>query len=100
MTSGQPNLDYNVGFGFVPARQSLIDQFKKTSTDKIYLRSLDEAQYGGIEKAPGLWDAWAIVEPMIQAALLGKMTPEAALKQASDQIDSQVLSKYPGAAAG
>src|SRR5579859_7450918 len=100
ITSGKPNLDYNVGFGFVPPRQSVIDDFKKTVSDPLYLRALDEAQYGGIEKAPGLWDAWAIVEPMIQAALLGKMSAEAALKSAADQIDSQVLSKYPGVAAG
>lgn len=100
LTSGQANLEYNLGFGYVPPRASLIAEFKKKVTDKTYLRALEEAKYGGIEKAPGLWDAWAIVAPMIQAALLGKMEPQVALKQASDKINSQVLSKYPGVAQG
>lgn len=95
LTSGKANLDYNVGFGFVPPRTSVLTDYKATVTDKKYLRALDEAQYGGIEKSPGLWDAWAIVSPMIQAALLGKMEPEAALKSAADKINADVLSKYP-----
>lgn len=94
LTSGKANLDYNVGFGFVPPRETVLADFKKSVTDKKYIRALDEAKYGGIEKSPGLWDAWAIVSPMIQAALLGKMDPAAALKSAADKIDSDVLSKY------
>ncbi|HEY7030717.1 MAG TPA: extracellular solute-binding protein [Thermomicrobiales bacterium] len=86
------NLDYNNGFGYVPPRQSVRDEYVK-SADPLYQRALQEQQYAGVEKHPRLWDMWDVISPELEAAFAGSKSPEDAVKAAADHINSDILSK-------
>jgi ABC-type glycerol-3-phosphate transport system substrate-binding protein len=84
------NLDYNKGFGYIPPRTSVRDEYVK-DVAPLYKRALDEQQYAGVEKHPRLWDMWDIISPELEAAFAGSKSPEDAVKTAADRINSELL---------
>ena len=101
--AGDGNLEYNVAFGYVPPRKSNLAKYitdPAVASNPIKLRALDEAQYGRVEKAPGLWDMWDVLKPAVQAFVLGEKTPQEALDEAADRIDNDILGRYRGAKTG
>ena len=64
------------------------------------IRALEEAKFGRVEKAPGLWDMWDVLKPAMQAFALGEKTPKEALDEAADKINKDIIGKYRGAQTG
>jgi ABC-type glycerol-3-phosphate transport system substrate-binding protein len=85
------NLEYNQGFGFVPPRTSIRDQFA-TTMSPLFARALEEQQYAGVEKHPRLWDMWDAISPELQAAFAGSKSPTDAMNAAAERINSEFLS--------
>jgi multiple sugar transport system substrate-binding protein len=84
------NQEYNTGFGYIPPRQSVRDEYVK-SVSPLYARGLEEQQYAGVEKHPRLWDMWDVISPELEAAFAGSKTPEEAVKSAAERINSDIL---------
>jgi multiple sugar transport system substrate-binding protein len=101
--AGEGNLEYNIEFGYVPPRQSNLDLYVKhpdVAGNPVKIRALEEAKFGRVEKAPGLWDMWDVLKPAMQAFALGEKTPKEALDEAADKINKDILGKYRGAQTG
>lgn len=84
------NLEYNQGFGFVPPRESVLNEYLK-SAQPIFKRAIEEAKYADVEKHPRLWDMWAILDPGVQAAYAKTQSPEEAIKAVAAKINKDVL---------
>jgi ABC-type glycerol-3-phosphate transport system substrate-binding protein len=84
------NLDYNKGFGFVPPRTSVREEYVK-DLDPLHARALEEQEFAGVEKHPRLWDMWDVISPELQAAFAGSKTPEDAVKTAAERINNDIL---------
>ena len=84
------NQEYNEGFGYMPPRQSVRDEYAK-AIDPLYARALEEQQYAGVEKHPRLWDMWDVISPELQAAFAGSKTPEEAVRAAAERINNDIL---------
>ncbi len=85
------NLEYNQKFGYVPPRTSVRDEFSKSMTP-IYGVALEQQQYAGVEKHPRLWDMWDVISPELEAAFAGSKSPEDAIHDAAERINSDILS--------
>jgi multiple sugar transport system substrate-binding protein len=86
------NLEYNKGFGFVPPRASVREEYV-TDLDPLHARALEEQEFAGVEKHPRLWDMWDIISPELQATFAGSKSPEEAVKTAAERINSDILKK-------
>jgi len=84
------NLEYNKGFGFVPPRESVRNEYV-TDLDPLHARALEEQEHAGVEKHPRLWDMWDLISPELQAAFAGLKSPEDAVKTAAERINKDVL---------
>ena len=72
----------------------------EVASNPIKIRALREAEFGRVEKAPGLWDMWDVLKPAMQAFALGERTPKEALDEAADKINTDIVDKYRGAGSG
>jgi multiple sugar transport system substrate-binding protein len=88
--TGDGNLEYNQGFGYVPPRQSIRDEFEP-SAGPLLQEALGFQQYAGVEKHPRLWDMWDVITPEMQAAFAGLKSPEEAINDAAERINSNIL---------
>ncbi len=101
--AGEGNLEYNIAFGFVPPRKSNIAKYvidPDVAANPVKIRALKEAEFGRVEKAPGLWDMWDVLKPAMQAFVIGEKTPKEALDEAADKIDKDIVGRYRGATTG
>lgn len=88
--AGEGSLDYNNGFGYIPPRQSIRDEFAPTASPMLQ-EALEFQQYAGVEKHPRLWDMWDVITPEMQAAFADLKSPEDAVREAAERINSVVL---------
>jgi multiple sugar transport system substrate-binding protein len=88
--TNEANLQFNNIFGFVPPRQSVLAKYA-AEADEIKQAALDEAQWGGVEKHPRIWDMWDVMNPECQAALAHEKTPEQAVQDAAERLNAEYL---------
>ena len=84
------NLEYNNVFGFVPPRKSILAEYT-AAADELRSAALAEAEWGYCEKHPRIWDMWEVMNAACQAAYAHEKTPEEAVMDAADRINTEYL---------
>ena len=74
----------------MPPRQSVLVQYA-AEADELRQAALDQAQWGGVEKHPRIWDMWDVMNPEVQAALAHEKTPEEAVSDAAERLNTEYL---------
>ena len=88
--TNEANLEFNNVFGFVPPRQSVLAQYA-AEADELRQAALAEAEWGGVEKHPRIWDMWDVMNAECQAALAHEKTPEQAVADAAERLNAEYL---------